>query len=65
MKQYSAQFEVVYDPKGKLAKKFKLKGMPNSFMVNRAGKIVSAHVGFNDVKSKGYEQEILTLLAEK
>lgn len=65
LKQYSAQFEVVYDPKGKLAKKFKLKGMPNSFMVNRAGKIVSAHVGFNDEKSKGYEQEILALLAEK
>jgi thiol-disulfide isomerase/thioredoxin len=65
LQSYSAQFDVVYDPKGKLAKKFKLKGMPNSFMINRAGKIVSAHVGFNDEKSKGYEQEILTLLAEK
>lgn len=65
LQSYPAQFDVVYDPKGKLAKKFKLKGMPNSYMVNRAGKIVSAHVGFNDEKRKAYEQEISVLLAEK
>ena len=64
LKEYPAEFEVVYDPKGKLARKFKLKGMPNSFIVDRKGKLVSTHVGFNDKKQQSFENEILALLAE-
>lgn len=60
--KYSANLDVVYDPKGVLATKFKVKGMPNSFIVNRAGKLVSAHVGFNKMKQVEYQKEIITLL---
>mgnify|MGYP003389241307 CR=1 FL=1 len=59
-----AKFDIVYDPQGELAKKFKLKGMPNSFIINRAGKMVSAHVGFNDIKRVAYEKEISALLGQ-
>lgn len=62
--EFPVNFDVIYDPKGKLAKKFKLKGMPNSFIVNKAGKLVSRHVGFNDEKKLQYEQEIKSLLAQ-
>lgn len=62
LKEYPGNFEVVYDPKGKLAKKFKLKGMPNSFIVNKDGKLVSRHVGFNDQKKIAYENELKSLL---
>lgn len=65
LQQYPAQFEVVYDPKGKLAQKFNLKGMPSSYLVNRKGNVVSSHTGFSDEKSKAYEQEIIDLLAQK
>lgn len=53
-----AQFDIFYDPKGKIAKKFKLKGMPSSYLFNRNGKLVSAHTGFNGDKKRKYEQEI-------
>jgi len=60
--QIPANFPVIYDPKGLIARKYKLKGMPSSFLVNRQGEIVSAHVGFNQQKQGVYEQEINALL---
>lgn len=59
-----ANFPIFYDPKGKVAKAFKLKGMPSSFIINKAGKIVSSHVGFNEEKQKAYQAEIEKLLME-
>jgi len=59
-----ADFPIIYDPKGKLAKKFKVRGMPSSYLINKEGEIVSAHVGFNTSKQMKYEAEIKTLLAE-
>lgn len=58
-----ANFPVIYDPKGLIAKKYQLKGMPSSFIINRKGKIVSAHVGFNQKKQLSYEAEIKALLS--
>ena len=60
-----ANFNVFYDPKGKVARKFKLKGMPSSYIIDRSGKIVSAHVGFTKSKKMKYEEELKTLLNEK
>jgi len=64
LQEVPAQFPIFYDPRGKVAKAFKLKGMPSSFIINKAGKIVSTHVGFTEEKKKKYQQEILNLLAE-
>lgn len=58
----SADFTVLYDPQGALASQLKLKGMPSSFIINREGKIVRAHVGFSDRKKLKYEQEIKRIL---
>lgn len=62
LSQNRADFPVIYDPKGLIARKYKLKGMPSSFIINRQGQIVSAHIGFNQQKKLAYEKEILTLL---
>ena len=59
-----ALFPIIYDPKGKIAKAFKLKGMPSSFIINKQGKIVSSHIGFNDEKKARYQQEIADLIAQ-
>jgi len=59
-----AKFPIFYDPKGKVAKAFKLKGMPSSYIVNKEGKIVSSHVGFTDKKKIIFQQEIIKLLDE-
>lgn len=62
LEQNPAAFPIIYDPKGRIARKYKLKGMPSSFIIDRAGNAVSAHVGFNKQKSLAYEQEIIQLL---
>jgi len=60
-----AHFDVIYDPKGKIARQFKLKGMPSSYLINKQGDIVSGHVGFIDNKKATYEQEIVHLIQQK
>jgi peroxiredoxin len=62
LEQNPAAFPIIYDPKGRIARKYKLKGMPSSFIIDRAGNVVIAHVGFNKQKSLAYEQEIIQLL---
>ena len=59
-----ASFDVFYDPKGNVAKKFKLKGMPSSFLIDRQGNIISSHVGFNDDKKARYQREIEQMFAQ-
>jgi len=44
--EFDVDFEIVYDPDGKLAEAFDLKGMPTSFLYDRAGKLLGSHVGF-------------------
>ena len=58
---YPANFPVIYDATGLLAKKYQLKGMPSSFLVDKSGNIVSTHIGFSEDKKTQYEQEIIAL----
>lgn len=60
---YPAKFDVIYDPKGYIARQFKLPGMPSSLLYDRQGNIVANHVGFNDAKKMKYQQSIEALLA--
>lgn len=59
-----ANFPVIYDPKGIVSRQFRLKGMPSSYLINKEGEMVSAHVGFNEEKRIAYVKEIEQLLAE-
>jgi len=60
-----ANFAIIYDAKGALAKRFQLKGMPSSFLFDRQGRLISAHTGFNGKKQKEYQQEIEQALGNK
>ncbi len=62
LKAYPANFIVAYDPEGKSAELFGVKGMPHSFLINRHGKIVSSHIGFRSKDAKKLEQNIVTSL---
>ena len=57
-----AQFEMIYDHEGLTAEKFKLVGMPMSFLFDRNGTPVQSHTGFNELKQKQLELEIIQLL---
>ena len=62
LQEVKADFLVSYDPEGDVATRFKLKGMPSSFLINKKGDIVSAHVGFTESKKQKYEQAIVKLI---
>ena len=57
-----ANFGVIYDPKGAIAKHFKIQGMPSSMIIGRDGKIKSRHTGFFPNKKQLYQSEIEQLL---
>jgi thiol-disulfide isomerase/thioredoxin len=57
-------FPVVFDPNGELAKEFKLKGMPSSFIIDKSRNIVKAHTGFFTDKMPEYEKELSSLIFE-
>lgn len=65
LKETPADFTVIYDPKGKIAKHFKIQGMPSSMLIGRDGKIKSRHTGFFTKKISLYQQEIQQLLVIK
>src|SRR3982751_3717434 len=56
------EFEVVFDPRGELAKAFKVQGMPSSFVFDRSGKLVQTHLGFRDAKKDENETALKDLL---
>lgn len=57
-----ASFDILYDPKGLLAKRFQIKGMPSSVIFDRNGKPIKAHTGFFVKKISAYEQEIKNII---
>jgi len=65
LEEIPASFTVIYDPKGKIARHFKIQGMPSSMLIGRDGKIKSRHTGFSTTKIPLYQQEISLLLAIK
>ena len=56
------EFEVIFDPKGELAKQFKVQGMPSSYVFDRSGKMVETHLGFRDAKKAEHEAALKNLL---
>lgn len=65
LKETPADFRIVHDPEGKLASRFELLGMPNSFMIDREGNVVAKHVGFRSDSPEKYEQQLRELLGKE
>jgi peroxiredoxin len=57
-------FTIAFDPKGEIAKAYQVKGMPSSFLINRAGDIVFSRIGFKETETDGIEKQIMELLAQ-
>ncbi len=64
LNKYPADFKIIYDPKGLLAKKYKIKGMPSSVLFGKDGKPKFAHKGFFPKKIASYENEIAKLISQ-
>jgi len=53
-----APFSVAFDPAGKTAEAYRVKGMPSTYVVSLDGKLLYSHVGFDAVKSAEIERII-------
>jgi thiol-disulfide isomerase/thioredoxin len=58
LRQYPAQFRVAFDPAGRTASGFKLRGMPTSALIGRDGKVLLLHEGFKARDQASLEQSI-------
>lgn len=59
-----AEFQVLYDPAGALAQRYRLAGMPSAFIIDRDGRLVVHHEGFTRDSPRTEEAEIQQLLAQ-
>lgn len=55
---YPAPFTVAFDPAGRTASAFRVKGMPSSFLIDGSGHIVYAHVGFDTKRAAALEAAV-------
>lgn len=62
---FNPNFPVVFDPKGKIAKAFKIKDMPTSVLIGPDGQVRFTHYGFYPEKEETYDRQITELLNEK
>ena len=63
VKAHPANFVIVRDAESKLVKDVKIQTMPSSFVLDKEGKVKSAHRGFKGEESvKKYTEEIESLL---
>lgn len=58
LKKVPANFEIVYDPKGELAQKYQIQGMPSSILFGGDGKPIKAHTGFFNKNIGEYEEQL-------
>ena len=57
LKETKPRFSIAFDPEGKIAESYEVKGMPSSYLIDPQGNIVSSHIGFRpedqaDVEAK-------------
>lgn len=59
-----ADFTIAFDPQGEAASAFNVKGMPNSYLIDRNGRIHSSHIGFREKDAAAMESEIKALIKQ-
>jgi cytochrome c biogenesis protein CcmG/thiol:disulfide interchange protein DsbE len=58
-----ASFTFVYDAEGSTPAAYDVKGMPSSYVIDRAGNVVAVEEGFHDERRAALEARIRALLA--
>jgi cytochrome c biogenesis protein CcmG/thiol:disulfide interchange protein DsbE len=65
LREHPHTMPVLFDPRGEAPKAFGVKGMPSSFVIDRAGAIRFTHMGYSATIGERYRQEIELLLSER
>ena len=62
---FRPSFDVRFDPKGELAERFKVEGMPTGLVIDRHGVVRFTHIGFRPVDRTEYESQLRQLLNDQ
>jgi thiol-disulfide isomerase/thioredoxin len=65
LRENSAHFRIVYDPEGRIARKYDFQGMPTSILIGRDGKMHSMHSGFFREREGSYFSDLSQLLNQE
>lgn len=65
LKKLNPKFTVAFDPDGKIAEAYQVKGMPSSYLIDRNGRIVASHVGFRGSDKEKLESHIEKLISQQ
>lgn len=65
LKKLNPKFTVAFDPAGKIAEAYRVKGMPSSYLIDQRGNIVSSHTGFRGSDKEKLELQIEKLITQK
>ena len=65
LREFPAEFQIIEDSNGELAKKFDVIAMPSSYVIDRNGDVVERHLGFKVKRQGEYESLIQSVLADK
>ena len=60
--EFDAKFTIGFDVDGSLADQFQVKGLPSSVIIDRDGKLIGSHTGFNKDKAVEFEESIRKVL---
>ncbi len=58
LSRHPAHFDVLYDPAGQLAERYRIGGMPSAVILGADGAVVHQHSGFRDADIGDYEAAI-------
>lgn len=62
LQEYPAQFQIIYDPDGELAREYDVIAMPSSYIFDRDGTLVTRHLGFKVKRQNEYEAVLVGAL---
>jgi thiol-disulfide isomerase/thioredoxin len=62
LKDTPVEFEIFFDPRGELARRFDLKGMPSTLVFDRNGTLVETHIGFRQATRDAREASLHQLI---
>ncbi|MBU6198797.1 MAG: TlpA family protein disulfide reductase [Xanthomonadaceae bacterium] len=64
LREHPVKYTALQDPRGDVAQAFGLKGMPSSYLIDRAGIVRYRHIGFEPEDINALKREITALIAK-
>lgn len=64
LKENPVNFKIGFDPEGGVAKSYQVRGMPSSCLIDRDGRLQSAHIGYRLKDKSALEEEVRKLVSE-